>query len=339
MFLSLGDGRIVRAYHVNQDGDQVLQWETLVRTGVDDENCGKGGPTDLNNMEQKCGRPLGMAIVNKSRVIDAEEDEDVLIVADAYRGLLLISGLYDTPKNVKLTAIATHAVTDAADKKPFQLLNGIVSAPDGSIFFTETSRNFQRRRIFYAAFDGRASGRLLRYTKDRGVEVMADGIYMPNGLAVSHDENHLLIVSGVQILSYSLKNKAMEMSLFANMPGTGDNIVAHDQLPDGSAAKCYWAALGSKFAEPFSLLKSLSDKPLLKSLLVALVPYKTIVNAIPKLSALAVYGEDGTLLDVYRDEEASVPWLSEGVTFEMYLYLGSWYNDYIGRVKVENLSR
>ena len=296
LFLSLGDGRIVKAYHEERDGEQVLQWETLVRTGEDYANCGKGGPTDTNDMEEKCGRPLGMMIVNKSSLNDEAnaDEEDVLLIADSYRGLLF----FDFERSELITLATRHA----SESLPFQLLNGVVQAPDGSIYFTETSRDFRRRRIFFAAFDGRATGRLMKYTRQNGVEVVADGIYMPNGLTVSHDKEHLLVISGVQVLRYSFKTKNMET--FIDLPGTGDNIHASNRLPNGAVEKCYWVALGSKFAQPFSLLKSISNKPVLKSILVALVPYKTIVNAIPKLTALAVYSEDGTLLDVYQDEEA-----------------------------------
>lgn len=338
MFMSLGDGRIVRAWHVKEGNGENLQWETLVRTGDNSAsaNCGKGGPTDSTKTEETCGRPLGMTIVNSSAVIDDGEEEDVLLVADAYRGLLLIRDIY-SKGSAKLLTLATRAKTDD-DGKSFQLLNGLIAAPDGAIYFTETSQDFHRRRIFHAAFDGRAAGRLLKFTKQNDVTVAAEELYMPNGLSVSHDEQYLLIVSGVQILKYSLKKRAMESKSFTSMPGTGDNIVTRQHLPNGTPSKCYWAALGSKFAEPFSLLKAVSEKPYLKSILIALVPYKTIVEAIPKLSALAVYGEDGTLLDIYQDGDASAPWLSEGTVFGDYVYLGSWYNDFLARVKVEELA-
>ena len=71
-------------------------------------------------------------------------------------------------------------------------------------------------------------------------------------------------------------------------------------------------------------MKALSEKPLLKSILCALVPYNTIVNAIPKLSALAVYGKDGALIDIYQDVNATAPWLSEAEHFGKHLYLASW---------------
>ena len=173
MFAGLGDGRIVRLSEDsnNSDGDHAdLSWTTVVRTGEDDEKCGKGGPADTTNTEEICGRPLGMKIVKRSSIenTDHGEDEDVLVVADAYKGLLMISGIYADKENggIKST-LATRANTDAKDYK-FKLINGIVQAPDGSIYISETTQYFQRRRIFHAAFDGRPTGRLLRYSKGKG---------------------------------------------------------------------------------------------------------------------------------------------------------------------------
>ena len=338
MFAGLGDGRIVRLVGGNDGDGADLSWTTVSRTGADDKNCGKGGPSDTTNNEELCGRPLGMKIVKRSSVdnnINIDDDEDVLVVADAYKGLLMVSGIFED--DGKVHVLATRANWD--DKNyTFQLLNGIVQAPDGSLYISETTQYFQRRRILHAAFDGRSTGRLLRYTKDEGVKVVAENIYMPNGLTLSHDRQHILVVSGVQILRYSLEWKQMEREPFVKvMAGTGDNIDAKDHLPgaNGKKLNCYWAGYGSRFAKPFTLLKALSEKPFLKSILCALVPYQTIVEAIPKFSALAVYGEDGKLIDVYQDSNVVAPWLSEAEVFGEYLYLASWYNPFLARVKID----
>ena len=122
------------------------------------------------------------------------------------------------------------------------------------------------------------------------------------------------------------------------MPGTGDNIDSMTRAPSSPDPKpCYWAGLGSKFAQPFSLLKLISEKPWLKAILVALVPYNTVVDLIPKLSAMAVYDVDGHMLQVYKDDSAIAPWLSEGKIFGEYLYLGSWYNPFLARVPLTKI--
>ena len=339
MFAGLGDGRIMRLSEdsTNSDDNHDLSWTTVIRTGEDEAKCGMGGPADSTNTEEMCGRPLGMKIVRRSSIdnLKYDEDEDVIVVADAYKGLLMISGIFNEKENGgNVHTIATRAKTDGKDYK-FQLLNGIVQAPDGSIYISETTQYFKRRRIFHAVFDGSPTGRLLRYSKGKGVEVVAKDLYMANGLALSHDKQYILVVSGVQILQYSLERREMMSEPFVGvMAGTGDNIDAKDHLPNGKEQNCYWAGYGSRFAEPFTLLKALSEKPLLKGILCALVPYNAIVNAIPKLSALAVYGEDGALIDIYQDFNAKASWLSEAEQFGEHLYLASWYNPFLARVRV-----
>ena len=377
MFMGLGDGRIVRLTHsTDANGTHQPEWTYLVRTSeqypVDDPYCnGIFSPSDVEEKEWECGRPLGMIVVKRSTV-DPDfpvkettttttttniDDEDVLIVTDAYRGLLMITNIYDDDvTRVEVVTLAIGAEDDD-DEYTFRLLNAVVQDPsDGSLYITETSRTFQRRRIFYAAFDGRPDGRLLKYTvrtesatengEDGGVgtrrgtvHAVAENLYMPNGITMSLSTTELLVVCGVTIQRYSLVKQRMLPSdanpFVRALPGTGDNIRAMTHTPSGAVTNCYWVGLGSKFAQPFSLLKFTSDKPWLKSILIALIPYATIVELIPKLSALAIYDTDGELIELYQDEDSFYPWISEGELFDNYLYLGSWYNTGLARAKMD----
>lgn len=367
-FVSLGDGRIVQLKASVRDWDE-LAWRTVVRTGDpggDALQCGSGGPSDKTNMESKCGRPLGLLLAKRSSVDPTftsaregemfldDDIEDVLLVADAYRGLLMVTDLHGR-NEAKVTILATRAESDPLDYK-FSLLNGIVQTRDGDIYVTETSQKFQRRRIFHAAMDGSPTGRLLRFRRRRlnvkrefVVEAVADKIYMPNGITLSHDGRSLLIVSGVSILRYDLSTERMGEHPFVEvMPGTGDNIKAMSELPNGTKKKCYWAALGGKYVQPFSLIKFVSNKPWLRSLLLAIVPYRKIIDLVPKWTALAVYDEQGKLLEMLWDDGkdkkedengkiqevgVTAPWISEIEPLGDYLYLLSWYNPFLARIK------
>ncbi|GFH46583.1 hypothetical protein CTEN210_03057 [Chaetoceros tenuissimus] len=337
LFVSLADGRIAR---VTQSEDGTTSVSTLTRTGsipIEDTQTCKGDPHDSYNSEQQCGRPLGMYLTRRSRIdpdfTNDEQDEDVLLVADAYQGLLMVDAIYEESKTIsRVKTLATRSGNDDPDYS-FHLLNAVLEK-NGIVYFTETSKAFQRRRIFHAVFDGKPTGRLMKYSKDDGVQVLAENIYMANGLTFSHDEKSLIIVSGIQLLKYSLEEEAMSPEPFVNViPGTGDNIEHFDSTPSGRKINCYWLGLGSKFAKPKSLLKLVSEKPMLKSILCALVPYKTIVELIPKLSALLVLDEDGNIIEVYQDVSNTAVWLSEGRVLGDYIYLGSWYNPFLARFK------
>jgi hypothetical protein len=288
MFASLGDGRIVKLQNINSSSSPT--WSTVIRTGpgittkscndtVCFVRCGAGGPSDDHSTfgpsEHVCGRPLGLWLSSRKKMMPVldnkhllprhdenvndessveEDDDDVLLVADAYHGLLMITNIHqddsdsNTTNTAKMQILATRADTDPIDYK-FQLLNSLVQLANGDIYMTETSTKFHRRRIFHAVMEGTSTGRLLRYHKG-SVTVMADRIYMANGLTISHDGLSLLIVSGVQILQYDIGSGTLHSNPFVStMVGTGDNIKTMSVLPNGQRVKCYWAAMGGMYKQ------------------------------------------------------------------------------------------
>lgn len=335
MFAALGDGRIVRLKERNQN----MEWTTLVRTGgsgLDDICSPWSGPSDLRNIESICGRPLGLIHVNRSSVDQKyqgdDAEEEVLIVADSYKGLLMVTGIFGAKPQIQVLATKVTGETDQ-----LTLLNSVVQTPDGSLYVSQTSQHFERRRIFQAALDGRSTGRLLRYNPTKGsFDVVLDSLFMPNGLALSHEKTDILIVCGVQILKYSLE-KGFKQPFVDVMMGTGDNVKSHTHLPTGQQQLCYWVGYGSKYAKPFNLLYMLADKPWIKGVVQALVPHSILIKLIPKFTAFGVYDENGLLLKLFRDPDGSFPWISEVEPMGDWLYFASWYNPYLGRMRMRDL--
>jgi len=348
MFASLGDGRVARIGNPQADNLDDLKIEFIGRTGEDDENCGKGGPADTwadgANMESKCGRPLGLWLLNST---EGNDYGHRLLVADAYKGFVMFSNIYGDQASIQ--TLATRAESDPLEYN-FTLLNAVVATRNGDIYLTETSTKHQRRRLFHASMEGHATGRLLRYRNETGkVEVVADDILMANGITTSHDEKSLLIVSGVRVLKFNLETQKLDTDPFVMvMPGTGDNIKTMDTTPDGREVKCYWTALGSPYKKPFSLFKFVADKVWIRSFILAFVPYETLIQLIPKWSAVAVYDEEGNLMETLRDDGkmvdekgkklgVSVPWLSELEPVGDYVFLASWYNPFLARIKRDSI--
>jgi len=177
--------------------------------------------------------------------LDGPKDEEVLIVADSSKGLLCVMDPHGSKPSVVVLASTAH------DKeKPFMLTNDLVQLPNGTIYFTETSREFHRRRILYAFMSGRKTGRLLSYCpKSRRVSVVLDHLYIPNGIEVSIDGTALIFVSGVQVFKFDLRTA--EVDPFVTLPGSGDNVRQN--------GKNYFFALGSKYAQPFALTHTLAS--------------------------------------------------------------------------------
>ena len=218
------------------------------------------------------------------------------------------------------------------------------------VYFTETSRKFQRRTIFLAAFESASTGRVLAFhPRNRSVEVLVDGLLMPNGIALepNADANadSALIFSCDQVRLCRFDLRTRELTRFAELPGTVDNVRVHSRAAlvsggradDAASELVYVVGLGSKYALPKSLLSLLRDKPRVRKALGAL-PYTLLVDMVPKIGMIAIVARDGALLETLQDPSASrISWLSEAEPWGGYLYLGSFQGDHIARVNASRL--
>lgn len=320
MFAGLVDGRIVRIRVPPGEvgNEEAEEWTTVLRTGEAVEGCG-----DYEH-QPICGRPLGLRLVGGEG-----PDGEVLYVVDAYKGLLRVDGIHSSSPHVTV-------LTDVdGDGNRLVLPNDLVVAGDGTIYFTETTDEFQVNRIFYAAFAGRERGRLMALRPSgedgiRRVETLASGIFMANGLEMTHDGTGLLVVSGAEVLRYDLASG--EIKLFAPLVGTGDNIRRYTKTPSGAEVPCYWLGLGTRYSKPFSFFHFTADRPALREILMLVLPYAWVPEVVPPHGIVAAVDEHGELVEVLQDATGATPWVSEAQPIGDWVYLGSWTNRYIARV-------
>ncbi|MEX2113840.1 MAG: SMP-30/gluconolactonase/LRE family protein, partial [Pirellulales bacterium] len=171
-------------------------------------------------------------------------------------------------------------------------------------------------------------GRLLKYDPaTMKVEVLVDELSFANGVALSKDEDFLLIneTYRYRIQRHWLKGpKAGETEeLLDNLPGFPDNITA---ASDGG----FWLAL---FTIRNDQAEWLSPRPFAKGVLAKLPrflwpkpqPYAFVV----KLDA------DGKMVDSLQDPTGQRLFaITSAVERDGHLYLGSLLNDRIGKVKL-----
>lgn len=145
--------------------------------------------TGTPELEPTCGRPLGMRF---------DRYGINLIVADAYFGLLEV--------NPKARTVSTLVPpTPGINGKPFRFVNDLDIARDGTIYFTDTSSKWQRRHFRYSFLEGDDSGRLMAYHPKTGeMEVLMEGLRFANGVQISPEGDHLLVVETItaRILKY-----------------------------------------------------------------------------------------------------------------------------------------
>jgi sugar lactone lactonase YvrE len=211
------------------------------------------------------GRPLG---------IELDPRDGSLIVCDAYRGLL------------RLTEDGTiTSLTHQAGGSRMLLCNNAAVARDGTIYFTDSSNRFPVSHWRRDLLEHRPNGRVLAYHPGSGrTDVVAVGFYFPNGVALTPDEDALLLCETVshRLLRLSLPDGAVRV--LADLPAYPDNM---SPVGDGT----YWIALASPRV---ALAERLLPHPMLRRI-AAVLPTRLQPQPLPYTIAALVDG-DGAVL-------------------------------------------
>ncbi len=233
------------------------------------------------------GRPLGLEFDSVGN----------LIVADAYRGLLLIN-----------PAGGIEVLADTvSDDSPILYADDLDIANDGRIFFSDASTRFGAEASggtlqgsLLALMEHSNDGRILVYDpQDKSVTTLLDGLTFPNGIAMCPQDVCVLVA---ETGTYAIKRiwlkggKAGQIDiLLNNLPGFPDNL---NRAPDGS----FWLGLTSPRSEA---LDKLSDKPFVRSIVqrlpAALRPKATNYGFVLN------FGLDGHVLNVLQDPTGGYP--------------------------------
>lgn len=261
----------------------------------------------INTLANTGGRPLGMQF-------DHHGD---LIVCDAYKGLLLIN-----PRG-EITPLV-----NSANGVDFKFTDALDIASDGMIYFTDASSKYIQSQYLYDLLEARAYGRFMQYNpKIKKVKVLMDNLYFANGVALSQNEDFVLVneTYRYRIVKYWLKGKKKgQHEIFINnLPGFPDNITS-------SGNGTFWLAL-------FTIRNPSIDKfhksPLIKSLISKLPkifwpkpqPYGLVVSL----------NEKGKITQSLHDPSGKhLREITSAKERNGYLYLGSLHNDRIGKYKL-----
>lgn len=192
------------------------------------------------------GRPLGLRFGPAGKT---------LFVADADKGLLAI----DEAGGIKPLATKAGGV-------PFGFTDDLDIAPDGTIYFSDASSRFGVDEYLYDLLEARPHGRLLRYDPKAGkTNVLLDGLYFANGVALSRDQRYVLVneTYRYRIRRYWLKgSKAGTSDLFLkDLPGFPDNLSRDPETGH------FWVAL---YTVRNPKLDALHPRPFLKNQLAKL---------------------------------------------------------------------
>ncbi|KAJ8753228.1 hypothetical protein K2173_017834 [Erythroxylum novogranatense] len=276
-YTGLADGRIVR--WMGQD----VGWESfaVVTTSWSEELCAKGDwitPKQPKN-EEKCGRPLGLRF---------DKVTGNLYIADAYYGLLVVG-----PEGGLATPLATHVEGD-----PILFANDLDIHSNGSIFFTDSSRRYDRANHFFILLEGESTGRLLRYDPPtKTTKLVLDSLAFPNGVQLSSDQRFLLFTetTNCRLMKYWLEGpKTGSVELVANLPGFPDNVRINDRGQ-------FWVPIHCCRT---SAQEILSHHPWMKSIyyrLPARLSFLARIIGMRMYTVISLFTENGDILEVLED--------------------------------------
>jgi len=190
------------------------------------------------------GRPLGLRF-------DAGGN---LIACDLGKGLVSID------PGGRVSVLATEA-----EGVPFAFIDNLDVASDGSIYFSDASSKFRQQDYRFDLLEARPHGRLLRYDPGaRQTQVLLPKLYFANGVALSQNEDFLLVgeTYRYRLTRYWLKGpKAGTSDVFLdNLPGFPDNI-------DGNRKGSFWVAM---FTVRNKVADALHPRPWAKGMLAKL---------------------------------------------------------------------
>ncbi|MGW1783342.1 SMP-30/gluconolactonase/LRE family protein [Streptomyces sp. NPDC002143] len=181
------------------------------------------------------GRPLGLELL---------PDGDLLVCcAD---GALLRLDPDGGPGNVRV-------LTESAAGERLRFCSNVVALPDGTVYFTVSSRVHPLADWMGEIVEHTGTGRLLRLAPGaREAEVALEGLQFANGLARSADDSFLIVAeTGARRLTrYRLTGPRAGQAepLVEDLPGFPDNLWRG--APDGPV----WVALAGPPVPPLDLL-------------------------------------------------------------------------------------
>jgi 2-keto-4-pentenoate hydratase/2-oxohepta-3-ene-1,7-dioic acid hydratase in catechol pathway/sugar lactone lactonase YvrE len=257
------------------------------------------------------GRPLGLEL---------DPRDGSLLVCDGYRGLLRVTDAGDVV-----------VLADSYRGRRLRCPNNAAVAADGTVYFSDSSTRFRIEHYKHDLLEHRPNGRIFAYRPGADeLTLIADGLYFPNGVALTPDDSALLVVeTGTYTLSrieLTGTSAGRRQTLAANLPGLPDNLSA---VGDDT----YWIALPSL---RIPALDRMLPLPLVRSL-TARLPAR-LQPVPPRYGSVLQVDGTGRILRSLHGPAGRYAEITGVREHDGWLYLGSLLESAAARVRLPQLA-
>lgn len=243
-------------------------------------------------------------------------------------------------------------------RRPAKIFNSVAVSKSGDIFWTDSSSDFTLEDGVYTLL-ANPSGRLFQYNRaTKQNKVLIDELWFANGVALSPNEDFIVVseTAASRLTRYYLTGpKAGQTDVFIeSLPGASDNLT-----PDADGL---WVPLVQAVDSEYpSLWQSAANAPLVRKFLVRILallelPFKLVESIYPNVyTQMAVHkighfeslaglapprqtilrlDWNGKIIGSLHGFDKSVHGVAHVLEVGDHLYLGSFANKYLGRVKL-----
>ncbi|KAG0602721.1 hypothetical protein M758_10G036200 [Ceratodon purpureus] len=259
------------------------------------------------------GRPLGIALDNAHNVLVCEPIQGHLIQIS------------------KDTGAKTILTTEAEGVK-FGLIDEVIVASDGLIYFTDATSKYPLATWWYDVLEARPHGRVMVYNPvTKSTKVLIKDLQFANGITLSKSEEHLIFceTTRARVNKHYLKGpkKGKTETFIDNLPGHPDNIHRNK-----AGDRFYFAMLGNRNA----LTDFVFQTPILKHLLAWDNKLWGLFSNMPYIARFLEVDEHGKPLRFYEDSTGKITGMITTAvpSDDGYIYIGGLRDNFVGRVKL-----
>ena len=243
-------------------------------------------------------------------------------------------GLYSiSPDHVvrKLSAETRRSLTSVVDDARLRDPNDLDVAPDGKVYFTDSTKRYDAHQWALDSVENRGTGRLLVYDpKDGSTRTLLDGYRYTNGVAMAHDNKSLYFCESwaCRIHRYWLEGPKAGTAecVIRDMPGYPDNV---NRASDGN----YWMAWLGMRTPSFDL--SLRH-PAMRKRMARRLPQDEWLFPNINTGGVVKFNDHGEIIQTYGDLSGLAhPMVTSMREHKGFLYIGGILNNRVGRYRIE----